>query len=511
MKKPIFRAFLLLLALLTVIPLAGCQEATDPQDTDPVTEPATEPTDTDPAGTEPTDTEPTDTDPTDTEPEEVPDLPERNYNNEEFIILTRAQTEHLETLWVREISDNSSSLHRAIYQRLQSIGYKYGIRFDARIESPSYLVSTNAKAGVDVFDLVSDHGNTQFSNAMNGYFYDWNDLPYVDLSADWWSQEAVREFTTAGGKFFTGFGDIGYMSVGSGGCIFFNKTLLGDVQGLESPYALVDRNEWTFDKFEEYVITMDSNTDGDNTGNLNTDVFGYVTGNYLGTSHYFHATGYRILTRKNGEWKITIDNDTTNSAAFDMRELVLASGAVGFISAFDYSPTRKVFMDGRTAFVSALVNDAIFFAESDVRYGILPFPRYNSKVKGYPTIVSSGTGLYTVMRNTSAENAERISIVLEELAYDGYKTIMPLYYDVVLSYQVLQDEDSLRMLHLIHDNLILDVGAFLGLPSNVIYTAASDATSSSLSQLYGEIESQAQAKLATWEDLDELWDVMGEF
>ena len=500
------RALLLLLALLTVIPLASCQEAPTPQETDPVTGPAETDPSTDPSTDPEKDPE---TDP-ETDPTEGPVLPTVHYGNSEFVILTRAQTEHLEAIWVASVTEKSSSLHRAVYQRLKNIGYKYGIAFDARIESPSNLVATNVKAGQDVFDLVCDHGNTQFSNAMNGYFYDWNDLPYVDLSADWWSREAVREFTTAGGKFFTGFGDIGYMSVGSGGCIFFNKTLLGEVQGLESPYALVDRNEWTFDKFEEYVITMDSNMDGDNTGNLNTDVFGYVTGNYLGTSHYFHATGYRVLTRKNEEWRITIDNDTTNSAAFDMRELVLDSGAVGFINAFDYSPTRKVFMDGRTAFVSALVNDAIFFAESDVRYGILPFPKYTSRVKGYPTIVSAGTGLYTVMRNTSAENAERISIVLEELAYDGYKTIMPLYYDVVLSYQVLQDEDSLRMLQLIHDNLILDVGSFLGLPDNVIYTAASDASSASLSQLYGEIESQALEKLGAWCDLDELWEVMGQ-
>ena len=54
------------------------------------------------------------------------------------------------------------------------------------------------------------------------------------------------------------------------------------------------------------------------------------------------------------------------------------------------------------------------------------------------------------------------------------------------------------------------MGAFLGLPDNVIYTAASDASSASLSQLYGEIESQALEKLGTWCDLDELWEVMGQ-
>ena len=48
-KKLTLRAFLLLLAILMVIPLASCQETPTPQETDPATDPAeTDPT-TDPS------------------------------------------------------------------------------------------------------------------------------------------------------------------------------------------------------------------------------------------------------------------------------------------------------------------------------------------------------------------------------------------------------------------------------------------------------------------------------
>ncbi|MBQ1261659.1 MAG: hypothetical protein IIY01_01890, partial [Clostridia bacterium] len=73
MKKLILRAFLLLLTLLMVIPLASCQETPAPQETDPVTDP-----DTDPTGSDP------ETDP-ETDPQEGPDLPEKNYGNREFL------------------------------------------------------------------------------------------------------------------------------------------------------------------------------------------------------------------------------------------------------------------------------------------------------------------------------------------------------------------------------------------------------------------------------------------
>ena len=62
------------------------------------------------------------------------------------------------------------------------------------------------------------------------------------------------------------------------------------------------------------------------------------------------------------------------------------------------------------------------------------------------------------------------------------------------------------MLNLIHDHLVLDLGAFLGIAGDVIYKAASDRESSSLSQLYGEIESTAQEKLLEWLALDTAWE-----
>ncbi|MBQ1229904.1 MAG: hypothetical protein IIX80_02610, partial [Clostridia bacterium] len=82
MKKLLLRAFLLLLALLMVIPFAGCQETPKPQETNPVTTPSTDP-DTDSMGSEPTDTDPTG----ETNPQEGPDLPEKNYGNREFLMV----------------------------------------------------------------------------------------------------------------------------------------------------------------------------------------------------------------------------------------------------------------------------------------------------------------------------------------------------------------------------------------------------------------------------------------
>ncbi|MBQ1963175.1 MAG: hypothetical protein II369_03555 [Clostridia bacterium] len=495
MKKMLLRAFLLLLALLMVIPFAGCQETPKPQETNPVTTPSTDP-DTDGAGSEPTDTEPE---------ENGPNLPEKNYNKEEFTILMRALEEYKEDIYVASIDMNATSLDRAVYQRLQDLTYYYNLIIDPVIkERPKDEIPSAAKAGVDVYDMVVEHSGFSLACAASGYYYDWNDLPYVDLDADWWSADARNAFTTPLGKLYTMIGDISYMSVGASTCMFFNKEILSDVQGLASPYDLVRDKTWTFETFEEYVTTLDANMDGDGTGALETDSFGYGTGWWAGPSQLLHSTGYRTIEWKNEDWKFTLDNDTTSEAVFDMRDLLWNSGACYAVNTQEFDALIKPFTEGRLAFTDGRVAYAREFAGEDLSYGIVPWPKYNKKVREYYSTVNGGTNLFSVLRNTTPENAERISIVLEFMAYEGYRTVVPLYYETILSYQYLKDEDSIEMLQLIHNHRIFDLGYFYSPVSSLVHEAIMDPTGPSLSTALDKIEEAAREELfATWNLLDE--------
>ena len=500
MKKLIFRAFLLLLALLMVLPFAGCQEAPDPQETDPVTDPATDPTDTDPAGTEPTDTAPTDTEPT----EEGPDLPDVRFNGTEFTILIRAEDWYVEELYVRELGANSTSLQRAVYQRLSDITYNYGVLFEA-IKDPGVktTVSAAVKGNADAFDLVVDHGRYMCTSAASNFFYDWRDLPYVDLSADWWSQTACEEFATPGGKIFLAIGDISYLSVGSAAALWFNKDMIADIEGLTSPYDLVRENKWTFDTFEEYVVTLNANLDGDGTGNADTDSFGYFGSGWCVGVQMLYSAGCKILEWKNGEWNFPLKKDVANEALFDLRDLLYNSGAATLNPDGD-GAGRTALKERRAAFVDGIVHNAMGYAGEDLNYGLLPFPKYRKNVKEYYTSVSAGTNLYGVMRNTSEENAERISVILEAMAWEGHDKVLPLYYDTVLSYQALKDEDSIEMLHIIHDSLIWDFGYFYSKACNVFRNCVVDPESGSLLHAIGELEESTLEELyAKWNALDD--------
>ncbi len=493
MKKMILRAFLLLLVLLMGIPFVGCQETPKPQETNPVTTPSTDP-DTDGAGSEPTDTEPE---------ENGPNLPDVSFNGTEFTILIRAEDWYVEELYVRELDAKTTSVQRAVYQRLSDITYNYGVLFEA-IKDPDVRTTVSAvvKGSADAFDLVVDHGRYMCTSAASNFFYDWRNLPYVDLDADWWSQDAHKEFATPGGKLFVAIGDISYMSVGQAQVLWFNKDLVGDVDGLTSPYDLVRENKWLFDTFEEYVVTLNANLDGDGTGNADTDSFGYFGSGWGVGIQMLYSAGCKILEWKNGEWNFPLKKDVANEALFDLRELLYNSGAATLNPDGD-GVGRTALKERRAAFVDGIVHNAMGYAGEDLNYGLLPFPKYRKNVKEYYTSVNAGTNLYGVMRNTSDANAERISVIAEAMAYEGYDKVLPLYYDTVLSYQALKDEDSIEMLHIIHDSLIWDLGYYYSNARDVFHDCVINPETGSLSKAIEELEESTRTQLyEKWNALD---------
>ena len=171
-----------LLALVMLFTFVGCQETpADPAQTDPA---QTDPAQTDPVDTDPTESNPTESDPAETDPpEEGPNLPEVNYGNTVFTILIRKSVMH--DIYVEKITDASSSMERAVYDRMKNVSLDYGVIFETKqVDKVNESVSSNVKSGSDVFDLVADHGNYVLSCVSSGYMYNWNDLKYIDLQGE---------------------------------------------------------------------------------------------------------------------------------------------------------------------------------------------------------------------------------------------------------------------------------------------------------------------------------------
>jgi len=94
--------------------------------------------------------------------------------------------------------------------------------------------------------------------------------------------------------------------------------------------------------------------------------------------------------------------------------------------------------------------------ESD--FGILPLPKYDENQDNYYSVVNPYTGALLGVPK-SADDFERVSVILEALAAEGKYTLQPAYYDVVLQRKYTRDEESGEMLDLIFGSRVYDVGA----------------------------------------------------
>ena len=90
------------------------------------------------------------------------------------------------------------------------------------------------------------------------------------------------------------------------------------------------------------------------------------------------------------------------------------------------------------------------------------------------------------------------------LSYLGQRDIMSLYYETILTYQDMPDEDSIEMLEYVHDGLNYDFGYFYNPGSGfVTLTSTCKNSNTSASRAYAMVEGAVKEALQKWSALDE--------
>ena len=92
-------------------------------------------------------------------------------------------------------------------------------------------------------------------------------------------------------------------------------------------------------------------------------------------------------------------------------------------------------------------------------FGIVPIPKYDENQENYHSLVNPFTGVLLGVPK-SADDLERVSIILEALAAESKYTLQPAYYDVVLQRKYVRDDESSEMLDIIFGSRVYDIGGF---------------------------------------------------
>lgn len=489
----------LLLAVILLVGLCACGKK-DPGNTTATTEKPSETTEQPDVTTEKT--------------EAKPNVPTGvDYGGWEFRILARNDSNYYsDELWVE--SAGGSKVDSAVYSRYKLIEQDYGVSFKLLTRKDQEGIDTwmnvNALSASqkDTFHLIATHGRNTAKYAVRNMAVDWNELKYVQLDADWWSQDARSQWATLSGRVYMMTGDLSYLSVGQAVGQFFNKILLVNA-GLEYPYELVRNGEWTTENFQNYVKQLNSSLDRDGTGNITTDSTGYATGWWRGPMNIIYSTGGRWLTVTEDD--ITVigvqDHDLTN--AFDHYFEFLQSD--GIMIGGNYAAAQKAFGENRVGFY-----DEITMRAADLKainpdfFGLVPMPKYNSDVEKNYTFVNAATNTFTVpapVKNDS-ETSERTSVILELMAFYGSRDVLPTYYSEMLTYGSMTDSDSVEMMGIIRNSLVYDLGyyydinGFCDIGQNLAQELMESGTFTAFTTKYAELENRVTEPLSKWKALD---------
>ncbi len=230
---------------------------------------------------------------------------------------------------------------------------------------------------------------------------------------------------------------------------------------LESPYELVENNQWTYDKMFEMMQTVQKD-DGDGVVEWDSDTFGMTTHNSTQQA-FFYGSGLSVSAKDASDLPIfdhTASYKSYVSSVLDKsieiwsdKKYVFSCDRDGFTSV----ETQEIFQSGRALFLAEVMQLVARLRDSDVNFGVVPFPKFSSDQNNYGHFVHGTSSMLSIP--ISCQNSEKVSALIEAMAAKSMYTLTPAYYDISLKYKGLRDQESADMIDIILRSRTFDLSS----------------------------------------------------
>ncbi len=396
------------------------------------------------------------------EEEEFVPLPEADYTGKEYTILYRSGSEYVEE-WIGDLS-SADVISANIALRNQRVEKRYNVTLN--LESgrsgddwAGFWKKVQTNLEDENYQLVAGKTYEMAGSSVQGYCLNWlnkEQVPVVSLSADpkevseCWDAAFTRAASYKGCSYIAT-GPLSLTDMYSSACIFFNKKLLNSALGNKSDdptadlFQLVKDGKWTLDKLMEYADNCTAGVEGGSAG-TSSKTYGLSSNDATLIDAYIYASNITMTQRKNvnGEETIVLttvgNNNPINTLANKLKDLYSESRGSVKKEGNDMVAT---FVSGGSVFTTGVLSSAKRIqSDSEIQYGIIPYPKYTESQKEYHTYkVDSKTG-FCIPRAVKEENREFVGTITEALAYYSNKYVKPALYEKVLKHQNVQDKDS---------------------------------------------------------------------
>lgn len=404
---------------------------------------------------------------TETETSPAYTLPAGDYAGHTFMILVTGNTESgwdKNDFAAEELT--GELMNDAIYTRNTTVEDLYNVKIanekvygGTKGEGEGYQrISKQVISGDAAYDAATIAGYDACTLVLQQYLAELSAMPHVDLSRPWWDQNAVSDMRLNGKTYFT----TGDISTAINDCtiaVFFNQQVAEDY-GITNLYDAVRDGSWTFDMLTETARSVAADVNGDGKFDAN-DRFGTITWDDT-VMAAVNATGVKCASVDgDGKLALTIYDEKVVGMLEKYCDLVLDKSVSYNYQRVSYDITTPVsmFQNGQSLYYMQLMNLASSLRDMEADFGILPFPKYDAAQDRYYSTVGSWHSVFFCVP-AHMEDADRTGTIVEALAYESREIVRPVYYNQILDYKYMRDEESVDMLDIILSTRVFDLGWF---------------------------------------------------
>ena len=388
------------------------------------------------------------------------------FNGETVTILSRDASFVSDELWVDD--QNGAMVNDAIYNRNAKVMDQLKVSIESiKLSGDAYLVSTElrnaAGNGEAYFDIAANSTYSTIMYTGENIFLDLTECEYLDLDAIYWSQ-GYNESASIGNSQYLATGALALSLYRLMFITFYNKNLLAEAQ-YENLYTVVDDGRWTIDY--QIQLSKDLYRDEDGSGTVTEgDTVGFASSTLSYLDPYWSSCDIQIITKDAENHLVySLDSEKLSNTVDKLIILLHQSNAWFDKSSGDdgkQTAMSNLFATGNVGTITlrlGSVETEQFISMQD-EYGIIPMPKYDENQEKYYTFLHdqfTSIGIPSVHSNDE-EKVKMLGAVLEALALENYKSVVPTYYEVALKGRYLEDSDSWRMLDMIYENIKVDAG-----------------------------------------------------
>jgi len=382
------------------------------------------------------------------------DLGEWDFGGYTFRLLSR------ESGYLNVEEQTGDVLNDSMYYRNRKIEERFNITITEQLLSGWDMAPArkSLKANDNAYDMMVIRCPDAYVYAQEGLIHSINALPHVNLDKPYWDKWLTSQWSIANKSYFAS----GAFDLPAYTCTFamlFNKQIAAEL-ALEDLYKLVLDGKWTFDKFEELGKLAKKDLNGDGVFDTN-DRHGYLAVRREISPGFWISGGVKSIKKDANDIPYLTANEEQFVNVFNKLVAVTLKSGVWYQAEkpdeLNDPLLLEMFKNNKGLFYDTPVGEIPNLRDMEIDFGILPYPKYNEAQTQYYTRLGWAE-LICIPLYSDEKDLERTSVILESLACESAKGVIPVYYDIALKTKHARDEESEAMIDIIFDARVFDFG-----------------------------------------------------